>query len=102
MVKVITMINGMTEVKDNSVLGQRHLIFSSTAKPLNKILHERLIDMRQNSALVSQMPYHLTPPTPATTTTSYPHTKTYIHTKTHRHCHEQSLKSTILDVQGSL
>lgn len=48
----MTMANEMTEVKDNSVLGQGHLIFPSAAKPLHKILHRSLIEMRQNAALV--------------------------------------------------
>lgn len=52
MAKVMTMANEMTEVKDNSVLGQGHLIFPSAAKPLHKILHRSLIEMRQNAALV--------------------------------------------------
>lgn len=52
MVKAMTTVNEMTEVKDNSMLGQRHLIFSSAAKPLHNILHKSLTEMRQNAALV--------------------------------------------------
>lgn len=81
----MTMVNEMTEVKDDSVLGQGHRIFSSAAKPLHKILHRSLIETKCCSGQ-SQMPFHLT------TSTSCYHT--------HTDFHEQSLKPTQLDVQG--
>lgn len=71
--------------------GQGYLIFYSAAKLLHKSLHENLIDMRQNAALIRKLgALPLTPPT-------YCCHHLHADTQSHTDSHGQSLKFTTLE-----